>query len=417
MKTAERVLRLSAVAVLFACGQANAADVTLRLLHSTPVDLYEAVNERFQQLRTDVRFRQDPAPSDYDVLTQTLLRSALVGDVPDVVFQGYNRVGVTVDRGLAISLETFIATDTELTSQGYTRSALDMCAVDGKPYGLPFATSAPIVFYNLDLVQRAGYNTQKMPTTWPEILELARDIRALDGGPQGAFFDYAVTGNWTFQALLASYGGQMIAADGGLAFDSEAGRKSLRTLADFRDAGQIDMARSQAWQTFSGGALGILISSSSLLPQFEQQSRENFKLATGAFPMETKTSKLPAGGNCAMILTKDPVRQKAAWDYIKFVSGPEGQAIVALNSGYIPMNAKAVEDPELLGTYYAENPNYATAARQASSLTRFESFPGDNSIMITTVINDELTKLMQGKATPEAAMSAMIGGVTALLPK
>ncbi|QRM32585.1 ABC transporter substrate-binding protein [Microvirga sp. VF16] len=417
MKTFRRLLSISAAVALSAHTPVNAAEITLRLLHSTPVDLYGAVNTRFQETHGGIKFREDPAPSDYDVLTQTLLRSALIGDIPDVVFQGYNRVGVTVERGLAIPLDKFIAEDGDMASQGYSKASLDMCAVNGRPYGLPFATSAPIVYYNLNLVAKAGHKPDALPTDWNGILDLARDIRKLGSETQGAFFDYAVTGNWTFQALLASFGGQMIGADGSIAFNSDAGRKALQTLSGFRDAGQVDMARTQAWQTFSASGLGILISTSSLLPQFEQQSQGRFALATGPLPMETATPRLPAGGNCAMILTKDPSKQKAAWDYIKFASGPVGQSMVALKSGYIPMNSKAVDDPELLGNYYKEHPNYYTAVKQMPILTRFESFPGENTIKITTVINDHLAALMRGKVTTEAAMSAMVADVNSLLPK
>ncbi|PSH56487.1 ABC transporter substrate-binding protein [Phyllobacterium sophorae] len=417
MNTAARLLGIS-VAIGFAgCSSVNAAETTLRLLHSTPVDLYQAVNSSYQKSHGDMKFQEDPVPSDYDVMTQALLRSAVVGDVPDVVFQGYNRVGVTVQRGLAIPLDKFISGDTDMASQGYSKSSLDMCAVDGKPYGLPFATSAPIVYYNLDLVGKAGHSKDALPTDWNGILELARDIRKLNTDTQGVFLDYANTGNWTFQALLTSFGGQMIDADGRTGFNSDAGRKALQTLSGFRDAGQIDMSTSQALQTFTAGGLGIMIASSSYLPQFEQQAEGHFKLATGAFPMETANARLPAGGNCAMILTKDPSKQKAAWDYIKFVSGPVGQTIVALKSGYIPLNSKAIEDPELLGNFYASHPNYTTAAMQMPILTRFQSFPGDNSIKITTVINDHLAELMRGKATADATMSAMVKDVSALLSK
>ncbi|MDX8450229.1 extracellular solute-binding protein [Mesorhizobium captivum] len=407
MKSLVAVLGLAFLMSHSMCSTVAAQDVSLRLLHSTPMNLYQAVNERFRETHLNVSFREDPAPVDYDALTQGLLRAAVVGDLPDVVFQGYNRIGFTVERGLAVPLDGFV-------SRGNSQSNLDMCAVNGKLYGLPFATSVPIVFYNLDLISSAGHDPKALPTDWDGILSLARDING--AGAQGVFFDYATTGNWTFQALLASFGGRLVAPDGSVGFNDEAGRRALRTLARFRAAGQVDMSRSQAWQTFAAGGLGILISTSSLLPQFEQQSTGHFRLATGAFPMETPHARLPAGGNCAMILTKDPAKQRLAWDYIKFVAGPIGQTVVALKSGYIPMISEAVDNPKLLGDYYKEHPNFVIAVKQMPILTRFESFPGDNSIKITAVINDRLGTIMQAKADPNAALSAMASDVAALLP-
>ncbi|MDH2347760.1 extracellular solute-binding protein [Bradyrhizobium sp. SSUT77] len=408
---------VAAAVYVAVCGQASAQDISLRLLHTTPVDLYQALNEGFLAGHNTMRFRSDPAQPDYDVLTQNLLRGAIAGDLPDVVFQGYNRARLTIERGVVVPLDKFILGDANLAVEGYPPAALEMCALNGKPYGLPFATSVPIVYYNLDLVAKAGRDPHALPSDWNGILALARDIKAASRDKMAVFFDYATTGNWTFQALLASFGGQMMTADGGVGFDNEAGQRALSLLAAFRDAGQVDMSRSQAWQTFSAGGLGILISTSSLLPQFEQQSAGNFQVGTGAFPMTAPNGRLPAGGNCAMIMTKDPTKQRAAWEYIRFASGPFGQTIVAMKSGYIPMNTQAVEDPALLGAYYKEHPNYLTAVKQVPILTRFESFPGDNSMKLTTVINDHLRTLMLNQAQPHEALAAMTKDVKALLRK
>lgn len=397
-------------------GTAQAEPVTLRVLNSTPVDLYAAVNERFMKDNPGVAIKSGPAPADYDVLTQELLRSALVGDLPDVVFQGYSRVSITVERKLAVRLDGMVASEADWAKKGVAPTFADMCGLNGTPYGLPFATSAPIVYFNLELAKKAGYDETELPTDWNGLIKLAKDIKAADASKMGLFFDYATTGNWTFQALLASFGGQFVTPEGKIAFNSAAGEKALTLISELGAAGQVDMTRNQAWQSFSSGGLGILISTSSLLSQFEAQAKGLFTIKTGAFPMSVAGTKLPAGGNCAMILTKDPAKQKAAWDYIKFAAGPVGQTMIAIKSGYIPMNTLSVQDPEMLGNYYDQHPNYKTALQLLPILTRFESFPGENSLKVTTIITDQLREVLTGKAQPHEALAKMTGNVQALLP-
>ena len=37
-----------------------------------------------------------------------------------------------------------------------------------------------------------------------------------------------------------------------------------------------------------------------------------------------------------MLFTKDPAKQKAAWEYIKFATGPVGATMMVQATGYFP---------------------------------------------------------------------------------
>ena len=83
-----------------------------------------------------------------------------------------------------------------------------------------------------------------------------------------------------------------------------------------------------------------------------------------------------------MILTKDPAKQKAAWEYVKYVTGPVGQTLMAQLTGYAPGNQKALDDPKLLGGYYEQRPNYATGIKQLPVMTGWYNWAGPNSVKI-----------------------------------
>lgn len=104
--------------------------------------------------------------------------------------------------------------------------------------------------------------------------------------------------------------------------------------------------------------LGIYVESSSGVGGLERSIGGNFKRML-PFLVRTEDGRLPAGGAVAMILTKDSVKQKAAWEYIKYVTGLVDQTLMVLLRGYAPGNQKALDDPKLLGGYYEQRPNYA----------------------------------------------------------
>src|SRR5262249_55335512 len=148
---------------------------------------------------------------------------------------------------------------------------LDACSHQGKLYGIPYSTSTPIVYFNLDLVRRAGGNPDDLPRDWAGIFALGRKIDALDGPTQGLAFQYKGNGNWGFLALLASLGGTpMDAEETKLTFDTPQMLRALQIIHAFGEAGQVDMTRNQWRQSFPSGTLGIYVDTSSILTEYQQ---------------------------------------------------------------------------------------------------------------------------------------------------
>jgi multiple sugar transport system substrate-binding protein len=76
-----------------------------------------------------------------------------------------------------------------------------------------------------------------------------------------------------------------------------------------------------ALQDFVSGRLGIWSHSTSRLGGVAKQVGKTFDLRTARFPVYAGAdSRLPAGGNVAMIFAKDPARQKAASESVKFAT-------------------------------------------------------------------------------------------------
>ena len=120
----------------------------------------------------------------------------------------------------------------------------------------------------------------------------------------------------------------------------------------------------QSRQQFVAGKIGIIASSPNAARAFTDLVGSKFKLGCQIYPRMNKDhGRLPTGGNGGMILTKDPIKQRAAWEYLKFACGPEGQKIAVLGSGYMPTN-KLAEKPEYLGDFYKKNPLWYTPIKQ-----------------------------------------------------
>jgi multiple sugar transport system substrate-binding protein len=216
-------------------------------------------------------------------MTQLMLRSALTNSVPDVGFQGLNFVRLLADRGLAVPLDPFIAGETNWADNGLSESALEMAKLGDAAYGIPFEISVPTIYYNADLLRQAGGDPENFPTTWQEIAELGKKIKAQNGG---IYFDYLTTGNWSFIALVQSLGGSMMAPDDRtVMFNGIEGKEALSILHSIGNSGMQDMTRDQAKQAFVGGSLGILVTSSSDITLYTDQVAGRFELKVAPFPV------------------------------------------------------------------------------------------------------------------------------------
>jgi multiple sugar transport system substrate-binding protein len=414
---------LAGAAGLLAMGATCAqAEVTLDVLYTTPGTfsaLHQELAKRFTEAHPDIKVKFRNPVAGYEEAAQQILRDRITGRLPDVAFNGINQIGLFVDRGLGAPLDAFADQDGGLAKLGYYPTLAELGKWKGKLYGLTFAVSTPVLYVNTDLLAKAGIDVASLPKTWPDLVAVGKTIEAKAGVPvTGFYFQWEQTGNWLFQSLVTSKGGHMLKPDGcSIAFDDEAGMWALKTLESFGKSGMPNLAIGQSRQSFVAGSIGILVDSTSYVAAAERQIAGKFQFRTVAFPLAVSDGKLPAGGNVAMVLAKDAERQKAAWEYVKFVTGPVGQTLMTNYTGYMPGNEIAVKQPDLLGAFYAAHPNHMTSVQQLPVLTEWASFPGDNSLKVIEVIKDHTESLVTGKRTAEQVMPDLVRDVSALLPK
>lgn len=411
-----------AAALLLAGTACAQAEVVLDVLYTTPGTfnaLQQELAKRFTEAHPDIKVKFRNPVAGYEEAAQQILRDQITGRLPDVAFNGINQIGLFVDRGLGVPLDGFVAQDGGLAKLGYYPTLADLGKWKGKLYGLTFAVSTPVLYVNADLLAKAGLDAAALPKTWPELIAAGKAVEAKAGAPvTGFYYQWEQTGNWLFQSLVTSKGGHMLQPNGcSIAFNDDKGMWALKTLESFGASGMPNLALGQARQSFVVGSIAILADSTSYVAAADRQIAGKFAFKTLAFPLAAADGKLPAGGNVAMVFSKDAEHQKAAWEFVKFVTGPLGQTLMANYTGYMPGNEIAVQQPDLLGAFYAKNPNHMTSIQQLPVLTEWASFPGDNSLKIIEVIKSHTESLVTGKRTAEQVMPDLVRDVNALLPK
>lgn len=311
--------------------RAQSAATELHVQYSIPVifkDLMENVAAGFMKSNPTVKVVLRAPELGYEEIMQRHLRDAVTNTLPDVAFHGLNRQRTLDERNIPVDLKPFMDADPKTKELGFSPSLLSLGKVGGKQTGIGFSLSTPILYFNTDLVKKAGGDPGKLPETWDEVVALAA---AIDGeGARGMFFDWTITGNWSWQGLVLSHGGTMMNADESkVAFGEEPGQKAIGVLRNMVETGKMpDIQPAVMFQDFFAGRMGITMQSTAQLGRYNREIGGRFPLVCGRYPRPVANARLPAGGNVAMMFTKDKAKQAAAWEFIKFACGPEGATMM-----------------------------------------------------------------------------------------
>ncbi|NJK81107.1 MAG: ABC transporter substrate-binding protein [Chloroflexaceae bacterium] len=229
----------------------------------------------------------------------------------------------------------------------------------GVHYWVPFARSTPLFYYNKQMWEEAGL-PDRAPETWTEFAEWAPELMS---GERLAFAhpNSASYVAWLFQGVVWQHGGQYSTPEFEMTMLDEntvrAGEFYRSTTSDEGWA----MLSADLNQDFIGGAVASMLASTGGLAGI--QSTTQFEVGVGFLPREASFG-CPTGG-AGMAIPADTADEKklAAMQFIKFATDENGASVWSRSTGYMPVNLKAVESPDMQA-FFEENPNFRTAVEQ-----------------------------------------------------
>ncbi len=396
---------------------AQAQQVTLDVLYCFPsfARFHEPVAAEFMKKHPDIKIQFRAPSPNYDEGHQTIVRAALTNQLPDIFYSGYHLLPelarTLAKRDQIVDLGGMLkAEGSDFAKANYADSLLALGVIDKTQYGIPFNASNPIVYFNADLVKKAGGDPENFPTTIDGIIELAGKINDKAAGINGMAYDvHGWPDGWLFEAMVTQAGGKLLTDDNQIAFDSPQGLAAMKTFRRMvTDGGMQLIDWEQSRQQFGAGKIGIYFASPGNLTQVTGLVGDKFAMRTTKFPIADQANgRIPTGGNAVVSFTKDAAKQKAAWEFIKFVTSPEAQKIVVEMTGYLPTNLRAPEDA-YLGPFYAKNPNYKTPVEQIERAGPWGAYPGGNTVRIWRAQRDIIAQVMRGEKTAEAGLAEIV---------
>lgn len=353
-----------------------------------------------------------------DVLT-TLKAETVAGSPPAVAQIGWSKMAEAYQT-LPLTPVQEIPSPEEWTAhtEGMAQNLLAAVENEGVVKAMPFTMSIPAVFYNADLFRAAGLNPDQPPTTIEEFKAAALAIRAT--GAEGGYIGIADSSKSDFltQSVINSAGGSLVGPDGQVTVDSPQAVQALTTVADLTASGaQPAIGSKDAIALFSGGGLGMIVTSTAALGAFEKAADGHFDLRTTGFPKFGDAPARPTYSGAGLaVLTDDPAEQQAAWTFISFMTSEQAFTTITEKIGYLPLRPNIVDDPAYLKDYFAGDVRLMPSLSQLDSVTPYTAFAGARANEAVVVLQDEAVEpiVLRGAdpASTLAAAATKIRGLT-----
>ncbi len=413
---------LTAAALLTGLCSTALAETTLNVHYPMPgffQDVMANISKKFTEENPDIKIHFVNPSATYEDGIQLIMRQNGTAELPDITFTGLNRLRMLSERNIGLDLKPLVEKETDFEAQGFTQTILNLAKVGDRQVGLAFATSNPIMYYNADLFKKVGENPDTPPATWDDVIRIGGKIKALGNGVQG--IDFRWQGDeWMISALLLGAGGRMLSDDEKkVTFDGPEGQAAFKLVDRMVKEGGLPVFTKEAGeQAFASGNVGFAFQTTGALRNTIKNVGDKFDMRTAKIPLlNPEKGRLPTGGNAVVILTSDDSKIEAAWKFAQFAAGPYGASVVVPGTGYVPNNELAAKSDEYLGKFYDENPLFKAGLSQMNLMMPWYAFPGSNGVKVTQTIVDNLSRVVEQKATPEEALADAAEEVKKLLPR
>ncbi|MBL7524454.1 ABC transporter substrate-binding protein [Frankia sp. CNm7] len=369
---------------------------------------------------------QPPQSASAGDFVGSIKTQALAGNPPDVAQITFNALDFAATALRAKPIDTLVGKDALAGAFGgehpFAPAAKPLGDLDGHTYAMPYVFSTPVLWINATLFKAAGLDPANPPKTWDEVKAAALAIKE-KAGKDGVYLDCTTkaAGDWCFQSLVRSNGGQVISDDRRtLAFGDDAAVGAVEMAADLYESGATpNFSQAQAMDAFAKGNLGMILETSALQGMFIGGAQSaGWELTAAAEPGFGSKPAVPTNsGSGLSIFSNDPAKQRAGWELIKFLTSEHAYTEISSKIGYLPLRTSLVDDPAYLKPWADEHPLIRPNLDQLTRLQPWVSFPGNGYQQITDLMMSAAeSAIYQGK-DPKTAMADAARQATDLLPK
>lgn len=384
--------------------QAGEIRVVLGYYSAETQGLFEGMAKDFMAAHPDDKVNIEVI--QWDNLQQRLTTDIAGGTAPDIAMIGTRWLVDYVKNDIAEPIDAYMTPDFKAT---FIDAFMTPSTFDGKIYGLPVAASARAMYYNKDLLAKAG--VANPPATWDEVVDAAKKVKALGGDAYG----FALQGKeietdayWYYS--LWSHGGEIL-KDGKSAIDSPEAVAALKLYKSMLDEGLTEpdptgLNRQDIETLFKQGRIGMLLTGPWLRGQLAADAPN---LNYGLTGIPAGSTKATYGVTDTLMLFSSSKNKELAMKFLTETAfSTKWRTEFTKKEGFLPVMKAVASAPD-----FANDPQL-TAFTNMLPYAHFAPPVANWEQMADTIIS-ALQKVYIGQAEPEAALKDAAAGINGLI--
>jgi len=383
-------------------------------------DARMGIVDEFQRRHPDIKVR---AVLSAPGVMQQLATFCAGGKCPDVLMAWELTYAELAARGVLLDLNTLLARDqafaAELKSDGIG-ALYDTFTFNGGQYALPEQWSGNYLFYNKRLFAEAGVPAPprmwEQPWTFGEFLNTATALTKRNGSGRAT--------QWGFVNMWFSYySAGLFAMNNGVPwstplknpthfnFDNDAFIEAVQFYADLATKHKVapDASEVQSMSTpdlFAAGKAAIAMGGHWRYQTFIRADGLDFDVTS--LPVGPRRQGQPAHsniGSTGLAIAASSQHKEQAWEFVKFATGPVGQALIAESSLFVPVLRSALNST-----------GFAKAHKNVGNLAVFTEGPAYSEGLPVTPAWERIVALMDRNFGPVLRGSRPATSLTGLSP-
>ncbi|WP_236634690.1 ABC transporter substrate-binding protein [Alteribacter lacisalsi] len=266
------------------------------------------------------------------------------GEAPDIAIMHLDQVAGYARYDLLTPLDELFE-GVGLEEDDFIPEVWNAGVYEDSRYAIPLDVHPLTLFYNVDLLEEAGYS--EPPETYDELVEMSLAVQdATDS--YGIAMPVYWPSNMIFYSSLVSHGGDTVSEDGMTAlYNSPEGEEALQKMVDLvyeHEVSPSDVQQDGEVTLFRQGNSAFHLNGIWMTAGFEDQDGLNF--AAAPVPSFGGEEGVWAGSHNFVLPVQqdeDPERQEAAMKFIEYVSE---NSLQWAKAGQVPASYSVLESDE-----------------------------------------------------------------------
>jgi multiple sugar transport system substrate-binding protein len=368
------------------------------------------ITKEFMEKNPDIKVNTTFVP--YEALEQKILTSASTGGYDVVLIDApwtakFAKAGITKEVTDKLS---------DADRQDIFEGALSAVEYNGKLYGLPWLNDTKYLFYNKEMLEKAGI--QAPPKTWDELLADARILKEKN------IVEYPIVWSWKqaealscdFTSISESFGGKMV-KDGKPSMTDSGNIAALNFMVNSLKEGlsnpkSTEFLEEDVRGTFSSGQAAFALNWTYMynMANDPKESQVAGKVGIALSPGTANVESASVNGGMGLAISKGSQHPDEAWKYIEYLSSKEVQKKYAKNA--LPIWKSLYEDQDVVAT----SPEVVKVSKeQYSHLVNRPQVPWYGEL--STELQVGIQKALLGQQSPEETLKNLQTKAEALSTK